>query len=509
MKNHNRKNEQFDNKYSTNPEHNLIRQKLINYSKATKVTLDDVKDIRKTPDSSSNTISLLKDKYRTRVIIVAKCLKISVLQVSRILKKEFRVSVNAQSRVDNRLISSLIAQNKISSKHIQKSIISFENITFYDGFIEISSGRLKSLIIKNEDSSSLLNILHKYWLNTNQLFEIYYASNQILAISPLLDINKYVQELYAIASRNIGAKDGNLNHTGKISSLSIQETIPQEVIQRGIAFKNPYIDFLSLHQNNNVIYRCLEQNNTTKEECFIFSIPIDDERIAIIFENINFGRSTELFTAYKENSKSCIENIFRWFTSHQTNKREGLRTKIVENNIFEAIEYYSIPHHDINQWILNINKIINITPNKEGYLHFISGFRNSTDVTKEIQISNSHNVRNIHNILARKLYNTLNDQYPNQVGNEIQITEQHRIDMVVKNTDGSYMFFEIKSQDDAFRCIREGVGQLMCYKFLVRDCCRVNKLVIVGIAEKTKEIEEYMDIYSNDDLPISYMQISI
>ena len=142
-------------------------------------------------------------------------------------------------------------------------------------------------------------------------------------------------------------------------------------------------------------------------------------------------------------------------------------------------------------------------------MHFISGFRNSTDVTKEIQISNSHNVRNIHNILARKLYNTLNDQYPNQVGNEIQITEQHRIDMVVKNTDGYYMFFEIKSQDDAFRCIREGVGQLMCYKFLVRDCCRVNKLVIVGIAEKTKEIEEYMDIYSNDDLPISYMQISI
>jgi hypothetical protein len=81
--------------------------------------------------------------------------------------------------------------------------------------------------------------------------------------------------------------------------------------------------------------------------------------------------------------------------------------------------------------------------------------------------------------------------------------------MVVKNTDGSYMFYEIKSQDDGLKCIREGVGQLMGYKFLVRDCCKVSKLVIVGTAEKTKEIDEYMAIYSNDDLPISYMQIAI
>mgnify|MGYP003292483715 CR=1 FL=1 len=509
MKNLDRKNTQFDNRHSTNVEHSLVRQKLINYSKATKVTLDDVKYIRKTPDSSSNTTPTRNVKYRTRIIKFAKLVKINVSQICGILKKEFGEVVYVQSFVDNRLLSSLIAQNKISSKYIQKSIISFENITFYDGYIEVGSGKLKSLIINNEDSSSLLNILHKYWLNTNQLFEIYYASNQILAISPLLDINKYVQELYAIASRNVEAKDGKLNHVKEISSLSIQETIPQEVIQREISFKNPYIDFLSLHQNDNVIYRCLEQNNTTKEECFIFTIPIDNERMAQVFENVNFGRSTEIFISDKEKSKACIEKVFCWFTSHKTNKREILRSKLVENDIFEAIEYCSIPHQDINQWIFNINRIININPDRENYLNFIPGFRDTKDVTKDVHSSGSYNVRNIHKKLARKLYKTLNDQYPNQVGTEIQITGQNRIDIVVKNIDGSYLFYEIKSHNDALKCIREGVGQLMNYKFLVRGCCRVSKLIIVGIAEKTKEIEDYMAIYNSEDLPISYMQITI
>lgn len=159
--------------------------------------------------------------------------------------------------------------------------------------------------------------------------------------------------------------------------------------------------------------------------------------------------------------------------------------------------------------MLRINKIIKINFFKEDHFYFVPGFRSPADITKEIQPSSGYKVRNLHNLLARKLYNALNDQYPNQVGSEIQIVGQYRIDMVVKNADESFMFFEIKTYDDALKCIREGVGQLMSYKFLVRDCCRVTKLVIVGIAEKTKEIEEYMAIYNSEDLPISYIQMAV
>ena len=128
------------NLYGTNPECNLIRQKIADFYDAKPVALDDKEDVKKMPNSSIESTSINIAKCRIRIIEIAKLLKISPRQIEKKFKQENVKFATAQSLIDNRILSSLIIQNKISSKHIQKTFVTFKNITFYDGFIKISSG---------------------------------------------------------------------------------------------------------------------------------------------------------------------------------------------------------------------------------------------------------------------------------------------------------------------------------------------------------------------------------
>ena len=157
----------------------------------------------------------------------------------------------------------------------------------------------------------------------------------------------------------------------------------------------------------------------------------------------------------------------------------------------------------------HINKILGNDVIEKSIFKFVSGLRCPKDVTNRGMISERHEIKSIHNKLIHALYNMLNKQYPNQVGCEIQVTGQHRVDIVVRENDDTYMFYEIKSYNDVHKCIKEGIGQLMNYKFLVRNCCSISQLVIVGYADTTDEVEEYINMYRSEELPISYLQIQI
>lgn len=479
---------------STSEAHIDIRQKLHRYkTTARTITLDNHGPLYK------------PQKCHTRIINFAKYIKIPVGKLINLLNEEGFTSLDMSSLIDNRNLSSLVASGRVENASIHKSVVTFENISFQDGFVLINQPHLHSLSLLEENSFATLNLLHNYWLNINEKFEIYFSSNKIIAINPFPDISKYIMQLYGIVTDGTIDKDGkNCLH----SSLSLQETLPQKVIERGIAYKSPYIDYLSLQHQCDVIYRCLEINGSSKEESFIFSIPITNGRVALVFENITFGRSTELFISTSQNSKSCVEQIFRWFASYKGAKRNDIRSKRIANNFFCAIEYQAVPHISINQWMQRINDILCLNTDENNYIQFSAGFKCSTDVNGEI-FSSGYKVENIHNVLMRTLYHKLNAQYPNQVGCEIPITGSHRIDVVVRCNDNSYEFYEIKSYDTAFECIKEGVGQLMNYKFLVRDCCHISKLVIVGRADMTKEVEDYFAMYNSEELPISYLQIKI
>lgn len=70
----------------------------------------------------------------------------------------------------------------------------------------------------------------------------------------------------------------------------------------------------------------------------------------------------------------------------------------------------------------------------------------------------------------------------------------YKIDILAKLRDeGKYDVFEVKSAVTAEICIKEALGQLLFYKYLLeKGDYKINQLIIVGPSEKTSDEEEYL-----------------
>ena len=329
--------------------------------------------------------------------------------------------------------------------------------------------------------------------------------NSVIGIEPILTIEKYIQELQKAIKKEWIPKLKKEATTDIILEFKYQS---KNKVDTDLKCKNIFIDYLSVLHNYKRVYKCYEVINKQKEDCFIFSIKINDEQVAIIFENISFARATEIFITTKEQYDECIESIFSYFISQVRNKRELLRHRQISTEQLCVIEYHSIVHYDIQNWQQNINNLISQHNSLPEKFQFKIGLKTSKDVEKDIN-SKVYNINNLHNKILRNLFYKLDTEYPNCVGCEIQITDNKRVDVAVKLKDGTFAFYEVKSYSDPFKCIQEGIGQLMNYKFLVRKNCIVSKLIVVGINKPNKRILDYMKMYNSPELPISYMQIQL
>lgn len=110
------------------------------------------------------------------------------------------------------------------------------------------------------------------------------------------------------------------------------------------------------------------------------------------------------------------------------------------------------------------------------------------------------------------------------LGNEYEIdtsflSEEHEvnkinyIDLVAKaknqNKQEIIIFFEIKTHPDARLCIRQALGQLMEYSYFP-NTNHAQKLVVVGIGDKTKEIKCYIEkLNEKFKISIDYLQVSL
>jgi hypothetical protein len=109
---------------------------------------------------------------------------------------------------------------------------------------------------------------------------------------------------------------------------------------------------------------------------------------------------------------------------------------------------------------------------------------------------------------------------PNILGGNIEIDitslfEEHEInkinyiDIVATSTNGKIIFFEIKTHPDARLCISQALGQLMEYSYFP-NTNHAQKLVVVGIGNKTKEIKCYIEkLNEKFKISIDYLQVSL
>ena len=81
-----------------------------------------------------------------------------------------------------------------------------------------------------------------------------------------------------------------------------------------------------------------------------------------------------------------------------------------------------------------------------------------------------------------------------------------RIDAVVKDSD-FYDLYEVKTALNPFDCVTEALGQLCQYAYLFcRD--KIGKMVIAGVSESTKEVEQYLaTLRKNHSLSVYYVKV--
>lgn len=274
-----------------------------------------------------------------------------------------------------------------------------------------------------------------------------------------------------------------------------------------IEYDNAYLDYLSSKQNKRNIIKAYEAIYPTDEDCFYFSIDIDQEKEAIILENTEPSRASEVFIIYKKDYEAALTTIFDYFTNYEMDKkRELFRKHKFPSGMFHSISYRTIDHNK-QQWFADINKYINEPVDaKSSHLNFVAGLHIANLEEGERSYDDKTiSVRQIHSMIMKYLYERLVDEYgENNVGTEINIGGK-RVDLVVRTQKGSYDLYEIKTRPTARLCIREGLGQILDYAFFENND-NIGNLFIAGPNEASPQEQKYMQSLSDfSPLPIKYI----
>ena len=412
-------------------------------------------------------------------------------------------------------------ENYDNSDYTQRIYCTIENIEFFDGYYKIwivkngiKINNIRPLIIKDINSLACLQIVSKYFATRlSSDIIIIYTNNQVLRLVNEFKLQKYVETLKK--EKNVPTDWWNRSDNREIKTLDNYRKIPTSFVNKEVSYKNIYIDYLiSSYQGENPLLIAYEIFNGQEEKCFVFNISIDDKRSAIIYENININRATNVFIIEKQDYEESMNLIFNYFTDEDlARKRMSIRTSQNPPEKFKAIEIKTINHDNLSLWINKLNELI--TPSSQQntdnktpqHIQFIPGLNLRSGNTERVNVKETIVVKNIHDEIKEKLYLQLSKKYgADNVGTEVSIGHK-KIDLVVKNKD-SYDLYEVKASQEVRNCIREAMGQIIDYAFF--ECQdKVGKMTIVGPNPISQEASEYLqNIRIKHNLPIYYESVN-
>lgn len=399
------------------------------------------------------------------------------------------------------------------TKNIKTKPLTLDNIEFFDGYyrvVMINKGKkdysITPLKIVDNNSFSFLHHVHRYFSDRfPKDIIIEYTDERVEGINRPYILCNYIRTL----NENIDVHGDwweEVQNERK-PSLSHCRSTSIEVIKKKVSLKNGYLDNLASMQNDKKLIPVYEINHGIQEDAFIFTVGMQDNRCAIIFENVSAEASTatEVFIAKNNDYESCVNLVFDYFTDYTiSTKRDSLRKGVNPPNKFKAEKFFSVIHGELETWLIKMNRILERTP-QTSKIEFIPGLHIPSNV--ESRSGNSESTpKNIHNELIRKLYSQLCKKYgENNVGTEIKIGTK-RIDTVVKR-DNSFDVYEVKSDPNPFTCITIALGQICQYAYLYcRD--KIGRMVIVGSTSASKEVEDYLAWFRNrHSMEVYYMSI--
>ena len=403
--------------------------------------------------------------------------------------------------------------------HEQRINCKIENIEFFDCYYKIwivenekKVKNIQPLIITDPNSQECLQIVSKYFENRipNDVM-IVFTSKKVKKLENGFKLQKYVETLKK--NKDIPSDWWNSYENREIKTLENYRKISYSAVNKEVSYKNIYIDYLTSYQDENPLLIAYEIFNGQEEKCFVFNVSINDKRSAIIYENININRATNVFIIDKQDYEESLNLIFNYFTDEDlSRKRMSIRTCQNPPEKFKAIKIKTINHDNLNTWINKLNDLIVPVPQQATgktleHIQFVSGLNIKNNNTERVNKKEAIAVINLHDELKEKLYLQLTQKYgTDNVGTEVSIGHK-KIDLVVKNQD-SYDLYEIKTNQEVRICIREAMGQIIDYAFF--ECKdKVGKMTIVGPTQISQEASEYLkNIRNKHNLPIYYDSVN-
>jgi hypothetical protein len=128
---------------------------------------------------------------------------------------------------------------------------------------------------------------------------------------------------------------------------------------------------------------------------------------------------------------------------------------------------------------------------------FSPGHKKKKISTDSSDKGHSGSIDLVHNQMQNEIYWQLVRKFgKNNVRTEQPVGYGPKVDIVVKDNDGNYIFYEIKAEHPVRLCIRESLGQLLDYAYYP-NVNNAKKLVLVSPNPITPEAETYLRTIRN------------
>jgi len=142
-----------------------------------------------------------------------------------------------------------------------------------------------------------------------------------------------------------------------------------------------------------------------------------------------------------------------------------------------------------------------------GQFSFSPGHNQKKASAKSHYEKQSADVDLVHNTIQTSIYRQLVKKHGKQnVGTEQETGNGSKVDVVVRDSDKKFIFFEIKTSYSVRLCIREAVGQLLEYAFFSKEA-NAKKLVVVSSNKITSAAKAYLhELRKLFEIPIYYQR---
>jgi hypothetical protein len=245
------------------------------------------------------------------------------------IKEPFFYSGFSGSVKSRRKRSNTVVKSTISEAGCKDYGFIWDDIIFKNKSVQIYIKRLDKRFLEIDCKNSIesLNKIKEEFFTKhhgNKLYKLKAYDNKVMLIW-----SKDVQDILALTEAAIEFYEFRYEKAKKVRYLSEEmlESISNEDILKlfkQTSDKEPYLKFLyHLHSEYFKLIPILEFIGNTQEESFLFRIKNGNEKILVVWENLNPARATYLFQL-KEGSLQ-FKNILTYISEHEQSKRLFLR----------------------------------------------------------------------------------------------------------------------------------------------------------------------------------------